>query len=80
MTILSRGSKHDDVPQGVAVKAVDYDDIESLKSALAGQDAVVSAIATVAVATQQYKLADAAFGTLPDAKRRLLMRLLSETY
>lgn len=62
VSILSRGSKHDNVPEGVAVKTVDYDDIESLKSALAGQDAVVSAIASVAVSGQQQRLADAALG------------------
>lgn len=64
VTILSRGSsKQDDVPEGVTVKTVDYDDIESLKGALAGQDAVVSAIATAGVSGQQQRLADAALGT-----------------
>lgn len=61
VSILSRNSKHDSVPKGVTLKTVDYDDLESLKSALTGQDAVVSTIATAAVGAQQQKLADAAF-------------------
>lgn len=40
---------------------MDYDDPDSLKAALAGQDAVVSAIASAAVGPQQQKLADAAY-------------------
>lgn len=61
VSVLSRGSGSESVPRGVTVKAVDYDDVESLKSALAGEDAVVSAIATGAVGGQQQRLADAAF-------------------
>lgn len=60
MSVLSRGTKQDDVPKGVTVKTVNYEDIESLKSALAGEDAVISAIATAAVGAQQQTLADAA--------------------
>lgn len=61
MTILTRGSS-DTTRDGAALKKVDYDDAESLRAALAGQDAVVSALATAAVAgPQQQKLADAAY-------------------
>lgn len=61
MSVLSRGHRQDDVPKGVTVKNVDYDDLDSLKAALTGEDAVVSAIATSAVGPQQQKLADAAY-------------------
>lgn len=61
MTVLSRGHKQDEFPSGVAVKTVDYDDPESLKAALTGQDAVVSVLASAAVGPQQQKLADAAY-------------------
>lgn len=61
VSVLSRNSKHDTVPKAVTLKTVDYDDLESLKSALAGEDAVVSTIATTAVGPQQQRLADAAF-------------------
>jgi hypothetical protein len=37
----------------VTVKEVDYESVDSLKAAFAGQDAVVSAIATVAIKGQQ---------------------------
>lgn len=42
------------------IKTVDYDSLDSLKSALTGQDAVVSVIATAALGQQQ-KLVDAAY-------------------
>lgn len=59
VTILSRTVRPENVPQGVAVKAVDYEDLESLKSALAGEDAVVSVLGAPALGAQQQKLADA---------------------
>ncbi|KAF3762134.1 NAD(P)-binding protein [Cryphonectria parasitica EP155] len=61
VSILSRGAGNGKVPEGVTVKTVNYDDIESLKAALTGQDAVVSTIASAAVGDPQQKLADAAF-------------------
>lgn len=61
MSVLSRGHNQDGLPKGVTVKNVDYDSLESLKAALAGEDAVVSAIATSATGPQQQKLADAAY-------------------
>lgn len=45
------------------MKAVDYDSLESLKTALAGQDAVVSTIASPAVGSQQQNVADAAYAS-----------------
>ena len=59
MTAFSRANSSATFPPGVAVKKVDYDSLESLKEALEGQDAVVSAIATVAVGSQNV-LIDAA--------------------
>lgn len=61
MTVLSRSNKQDDLPKGVIVKSVDYDNLESLKTALADQDAVVSTIASPAVGSQQQNVADAAY-------------------
>ncbi|TRX91568.1 hypothetical protein FHL15_007573 [Xylaria flabelliformis] len=59
VTVLTRGSSTSTFPAGVASKAVDYTSVESLTSALQGQDAVVSIIASVAVAGQK-PLVDAA--------------------
>ncbi|ROW14205.1 hypothetical protein VPNG_04329 [Cytospora leucostoma] len=61
VSVLSRGHKQDEFPKGVTVKQVNYDDIESLKTALSGQDAVVSAIGGPALSAQQQTLADAAY-------------------
>lgn len=61
MTVLSRSNKQDDLPKGAVVKSVDYDNLESLKTALADQDAVVSTIASPAVGSQQQNVADAAY-------------------
>ncbi|KUI63336.1 Uncharacterized protein ycf39 [Cytospora mali] len=61
VSVLSRGHKKDELPTGVTVKNADYDDLESLKAALTGEDAVVSAIASAATGPQQQKLADAAY-------------------
>lgn len=61
MTVLSRSNKQDDLPKGAVVKSVDYDNLESLKTALADQDALVSTIASPAVGSQQQNVADAAY-------------------
>lgn len=45
----------------MTVKTVNYDDEESLKNALKGQDAVVSTVGSAALGPQQQKLADVAF-------------------
>ena len=63
MTVLSRSNKQDDLPKGAVVKSVDYDNLESLKTALADQDAVVSTIASPAVGSQQQNVADAAYAS-----------------
>lgn len=64
MTVLSRTNKQDDLLNSKAtVKVVDYDSLESLKAALAGQDAVVSAIASPAVGTTQQTVLDAAYAS-----------------
>ncbi|KAI1149786.1 hypothetical protein F4825DRAFT_35716 [Nemania diffusa] len=52
VTALTREGSSSTFPAGVVSKAVDYTSVESLTSALAGQDALVSTIATVAVGGQ----------------------------
>ncbi|KAI0538701.1 hypothetical protein GGR58DRAFT_282506 [Xylaria digitata] len=59
VTVLTREGSTATFPAGVVSKAVDYSSVGSLTSALEGQDALVSTIATVAVAGQQ-PLVDAA--------------------
>ncbi|KAF2965129.1 hypothetical protein GQX73_g8459 [Xylaria multiplex] len=59
VTVLTREGSTATFPAGVVSKAVDYSSVESLTPALEGQDALVSTIATVAVAGQQ-PLVDAA--------------------
>ncbi|KAI1086792.1 NAD(P)-binding protein [Rostrohypoxylon terebratum] len=59
VTALTREGSTAAFPENLTVKKVDYRSFESLVSALEGQDAVVSAIATVAVGSQKI-LADAA--------------------
>ncbi|KAI0102660.1 hypothetical protein GGR51DRAFT_282802 [Nemania sp. FL0031] len=59
VTVLTREGSTSTFPSGVASKAVDYSSVESLTSALEGQDALVSTIATVAIAGQR-PLVDAA--------------------
>ncbi|KAI0179089.1 NAD(P)-binding protein [Hypoxylon sp. FL1284] len=59
VTAFAREGSKSEFPAGVAVKRVDYQSVESLTAALEGQDAVVSTIATVAVADQT-RLIDAA--------------------
>lgn len=60
VTIFSRNANPEGTPKGATVKSVDYDDLESLKSALAGQDAVVSVLGSLALGAQQAKAAEAA--------------------
>ncbi|KAI1770309.1 NAD(P)-binding protein [Hypoxylon cercidicola] len=59
VTALAREDSTSEFPPNVTVKRVDYQSVESLTSALEGQDAVVSTIATVAVGNQT-PLVDAA--------------------
>lgn len=60
VTALSRENSPATFPDGVTVKKVDYSSKDALKGALAGQDAVVSTIATLAVGNQPI-IADAAY-------------------
>lgn len=53
VTALTRESSKVTFPSGVQVKKVDYDSVESLKSALKGQDAVVCTTATMASGVQK---------------------------
>ncbi|KAK5635606.1 hypothetical protein RRF57_011318 [Xylaria bambusicola] len=59
VTALTREGSAAIFPAGVSSKPVDYSSVESLTAALEGQEALVSTIATVAVAGQQ-PLVDAA--------------------
>jgi len=60
VTALTRdASKHSNLPSEVKIKEVDYSSVASLKSALHGQDAVVSAMAFEAIEVQA-NLVDAA--------------------
>ena len=59
VTALSRAGSPSTPPAGVVVKKVDYASPEALREALAGQDALVSAIATTATG-EQYPFIDAA--------------------
>ncbi|KAI1184070.1 hypothetical protein F5B17DRAFT_413509 [Nemania serpens] len=59
VTVLTREGSAPTVPDGVALKVVDYTSVESLTTALEGQDALVSVIGTVAVGGQR-PLVDAA--------------------
>ncbi|KAI0506661.1 hypothetical protein F5B22DRAFT_622796 [Xylaria bambusicola] len=59
VTALTREGSSATFPAGVSSKPVDYSSVESLTAALEGQEALVSTIATVAVAGQQ-PLVDAA--------------------
>lgn len=62
VTVLSRSEKQVELPN-IEVKAVDYSSFDSLKAALAGQDAVVSTIASPAVGTTQQTVLDAAYAS-----------------
>lgn len=59
ITVLTRESSTHNFPSGVAVKKVDYTDLESLSTALKGQDALISTVALKAVPSQRL-LIDAA--------------------
>ncbi|KAI9053484.1 hypothetical protein LZ554_002439 [Drepanopeziza brunnea f. sp. 'monogermtubi'] len=59
ITVLTREGNSRTFPPEIKVVKVDYTSLESLTEALAGQDAVVSAVASQAVATQKV-LIDAA--------------------
>lgn len=60
VTILRRGSSSATYPSEFKVVDVDYDSLESLTAALAGQDAVVSTINSAAPVDTQKKFIDAA--------------------
>lgn len=53
VTAVSRASSTSTFPEGVAVKKVDFGSLEEVQSAFAGNDAVVSTIATLGVGAQQ---------------------------
>lgn len=59
VTILSREASEHSFPSDIKVVKVDYTNLESLTSALTGQDALVSAVASTAIASQKL-LIDAA--------------------
>ncbi|KAI7163753.1 hypothetical protein KC343_g16241 [Hortaea werneckii] len=59
VTVLTRPTSTHTFPGNVQVKKVEYHDLESLKSALAGQEALISTITTSAI-DQQKLLIDAA--------------------
>ena len=59
VTALTRPDSTSAFPEQVKVAKVDYDNVESLTSALKGQDALVSTVATAAVKLQE-NLVDAA--------------------
>jgi len=59
VTVLTRNSSHHKFPAAVKIAKVDYTDLESLRAALAGQDALVSAVGKAAVPSQRL-LIDAA--------------------
>ncbi|KAL2072509.1 hypothetical protein VTL71DRAFT_11852 [Oculimacula yallundae] len=59
ITVLTRHSSNHTFPLEVKVVKVDYTDLKSLTTALVGQDALVSAVATLGVSTQKL-LIDAA--------------------
>ncbi|EIN03726.1 NAD(P)-binding protein [Punctularia strigosozonata HHB-11173 SS5] len=59
VVVLSRSDNPSGLPAGVTVRKVDYDSVESLTAALHGVDAVVSAVASAALAGQT-KIIDAA--------------------
>jgi uncharacterized protein YbjT (DUF2867 family) len=60
VTVLRRASSTATFPDSVKVIDVDFDSVDSLTAALAGQDAVVSAVTASAPIDEQKKLVDAA--------------------
>ncbi|RGP79312.1 hypothetical protein FLONG3_2541 [Fusarium longipes] len=59
LTVLTRADSKSTFPSGTKVVKVDYDSIDSLTAALQGQDAVVSAVGSLAIPSQNL-LIDAA--------------------
>lgn len=59
VTVLTRGYKDLDLPEGVHTRTVDYDNVASLTNAFQGQDAVVSVVPGH-LAETQYKPLEAA--------------------
>ena len=62
VTILTRPESSHSFPSSVKVAKVDYNDAESLASALKGQDVVISTVGYAAMLGQE-KLIDAAVAT-----------------
>ncbi|KAI4197902.1 MAG: hypothetical protein LQ350_005661, partial [Teloschistes chrysophthalmus] len=60
ITAITRQDSTAQIPSGLAVKKVDYDDHSALTSALRGQDALVITMGARAPPTQQTKLIEAA--------------------
>ncbi|KAF9770232.1 hypothetical protein IL306_012247 [Fusarium sp. DS 682] len=52
LTVLTRKDSKSTFPQGIKVIQVDYDSLDSLTSALQGQDAVVSTVGSLAIPSQ----------------------------
>ena len=52
MTVLTRQSSNHSFPPSVTVKPVDYDSLDSLVNVLKGQDAIVSTLGSLVIATQ----------------------------
>lgn len=52
VTVLTRKSSAHSFPSSVTAISVDYDSLDSLTNALKGQDALISTLASVAIATQ----------------------------
>ncbi|MCJ1285620.1 hypothetical protein MMC26_004961 [Xylographa opegraphella] len=61
VTALGRGGSTSSIPAGVRIVTVDYDSIESLTTALKGQDAVVSCIGPFALGCQPNLVEAASF-------------------
>ncbi|CAK7225310.1 hypothetical protein SEUCBS140593_005861 [Sporothrix eucalyptigena] len=68
VTVLSREGSTTTQPAGTTVKHVDYKSVDSLKAAIAGQDAVVSVLGSFAI-PEQIPLAQAAFAPGSTIKR-----------
>ncbi|KAH6609808.1 oxidoreductase [Trichoderma cornu-damae] len=60
VTVLKRSSSSSAFPDGVKAVDVDFESVDSLAAALAGQDVVVSALGNTALGEEQKKLVDAA--------------------
>ncbi|PNP59619.1 hypothetical protein THARTR1_00792 [Trichoderma harzianum] len=60
VTVLRRNNSSSTFPDNVKVIDVDFESVDSLAAALAGQDAVVSTVGSSALGEEQKKLVDAA--------------------